>query len=97
MEILPEVLEFEWDQGNISKNFLKHKVTAHEAEEVFVHEPLLVSLGLKHSERENRYQALGKTLNNKFLFISFTLRDGKIRVISSRNMSRKETKVYEKA
>ena len=96
MDVLPEILEFEWDLGNKNKCFLKHGVTVQEAEEVFVNEPLLVVEDSYHSESESRYQALGKTGNGRLLFVSFTLRKEKIRIISARVMSRKETRIYEK-
>jgi uncharacterized protein len=49
---------------------------------------------IKHSEKENRYYALGKNDINRFLFIVFTVRENKIRIISARDMNKKEKKVY---
>lgn len=97
MKILPEPIEFEWDKGNIGKNLLKHSVTNKEAEEVFDDEPLLISEDIKHSTKEKRFQALGKTSGNRLLFLSFTLRKDKVRIISARDMSKKEEVKYEKA
>ncbi len=96
MESIPEPLEFEWDEGNRDKNWEKHLISNKEAEEVFINEPLLVYEDAKHSDNEKRFQCLGKTNNNKRLFISFTLRSNKIRVISARLMNQKERKIYEK-
>ncbi len=93
-DFIPEPIEFEWDEGNKEKNFKRHGVSNEEAEEAFLNEPL-VSEDLKHSKFEKRYQCLGKTEKNKQLFVSFTLRDSKIRVISVRCMSKKERRVYE--
>ena len=97
MDIIPEPIQFEWDKGNIDKNFKKHGVTNEEVEDVFTDNEILVSEDTKHSTKiEKRYRALGKTGQEKKLFISFTIRDKKIRVISARPMSSKERIVYEK-
>jgi len=89
-------LEFNWDEGNKYKNWIKHKIKFKESEEVFFDENVFVSVDVKHSTLEERYQALGKTKKNKYLVIYFTVRKNKIRVISVRHMSRKERKQYEK-
>ena len=88
---------FDWNKGNLDKNWKKHNVSNSECEEVFFNEPLLISEDEKHSQKEKRLQALGKTENNRLLFISFTIRNNNIRIISARNMSRKEKQHYEKA
>ena len=85
---------FDWDQGNISKNWEKHKVTPAQCEELFFNMPLVVQTGEQHSESEKRYFVLGKTDADRRLFIVCTIRQKKIRVISARDMSRKERKVY---
>lgn len=94
MDIIPKPLEFEWDKGNINKSFRKHGVTNEETEEVFANEPLIYE-DEKHTRIEERYFCLGITDKKKTLFVSFTLRPGKIRAISARPMSKKERKVYE--
>jgi len=95
MKILPKPLGFEWDKGNINKNLKKHGVTDKESEEVFNNKPLLVSMDKKHSTKtEVRYHALGKTDENKVLFISFTTRDKKVRIISARIANRRERNKY---
>ena len=92
---LPEPIIFDWDKGNIDKNLKKHGVTNEEAEEVYSDRYLLVSDDKKHSsEEERRYQCLGETDNNRLLFISFTMRNNKIRIISVRDASKKERKKY---
>ncbi len=85
---------FDWDQGNISKNWEKHKVTPSQCEELFFNRPLVVQAVERHSGSEDRYFALGKTDADRCFFIVFTLREEKIRVISARDMSRQERKVY---
>ncbi len=89
---------FDWDDGNARKNE-KHGVSTAEAEQVFFNSPLLVVADAKHSEREPRLHALGRADEGRLLHISFTLRgEGRrIRVISARDMHRKERSIYEQA
>ena len=94
-DILPKPLEFEWDSGNLDKNFKKHGIENRESEEVFLNNPL-ISEDKEHSKTEKRYQCLGITDKNKKLFVSFTIRNDQIRIISVRNMDKKEKKIYEK-
>jgi uncharacterized DUF497 family protein len=49
----------------------------------------------RHSESELRFLALGQTDTGRRLFIVFTARNDFIRVISARDMSREEQKIYE--
>ena len=95
---LSSVLGFGWDDGNNRKN-IKHGVSMAEAEQVFFNDPLLVVEDAKHSQQEIRLHALGKTDSSRCLHIMFTLRkDGrKIRVISARDMHKKERAFYDKA
>ncbi len=95
-----QVIGFDWDQGNARKSADKHGVSQAEAERIFFNEPLLVLPDLKHSsQHEVRYHALGATDENRLLHITFTLRafGTLIRVISARDMHRKERIYYEQA
>lgn len=96
---LTQISGFEWDEHNAHKSNLKHGVGQFEAEEPFFNAPLLVVADEKHSQSEPRYHALGKTTANRLLHITFTLRASNtlIRVISARDMHRKERMVYEQA
>ena len=85
---------FQWDDGYAGKNWLKHRVSPSECEQVFFHLPLIPSDDTRHSEEENRYYALGKTDTGRLLFIVFTIRRKNIRVISARDMNKKERQVY---
>ena len=89
-----KITGFEWDKGNEQKN-VKHGVTPAEAEQVFLNEPLLVLDDLKHSDTEQRFHALGQTGEGRLLHITFTIRTTMIRIISARNMHRKERAIYE--
>jgi uncharacterized DUF497 family protein len=95
---LARITGFEWDTGNGRKNE-KHGVTTAESEQVFFNTPLLMLADEKHSAHESRFHALGKTDNGRMLHITFTLRGAgaRIRVISARDMHRKERQIYEQA
>ena len=93
--ILKECTGFEWDNGNIDKNRTKHDVSPVESEQIFFNTPLLVHDDTLHSVEGKRYYALGKTNTGRRLFIVFTLRKSLIRIISARDMSRKERRIYE--
>ena len=86
---------FLWDEGNSEENWIKHQVTRLECEEIFFNLPLVISDDEKHSIVEKRYYALGKSKSERYLFISFTIRDNLLRIISARDMNRKERKIYE--
>lgn len=97
LDQLLECTGFQWDEGNAEKNWIKHKVSRVECEEVFFNEPLLVASEVKHSGTEPRFYALGQTDEGRLLFVVFTVRETLIRVISARDMSRREKKEYEHA
>jgi uncharacterized DUF497 family protein len=93
-KLLSDCLGFQWDKGNSKKNWIRHKVTRTECEQVFFNEPLLVADDIKHSQSEKRWYGLGQTDRGRLLFIVFTIRDQLIRVISARNMNHNERKIY---
>jgi len=96
---LDQIAGFDWDDGNSRKSADKHDVSQAEAESMFFNDPLIVVEDARHSERERRFNALGKTSQNRLLHITFTLRQNgtMIRVISARDMHRRERKAYEQA
>ncbi len=93
---LASCIGFDWDDNNGQKNWERHQVTPEEAEDVFFNEPLVVRSDIRHSQREKRYYALGQTAQGRQTFIAFAVRRKLIRVISVRDMSRKEQEVYRK-
>jgi len=86
---------FQWDQDNVEKSRLKHRVSPAECEQVFFNRPLVAAQDLAHFDEEDRYFCLGQTDAGRFLFLAFTLRDSLIRVNSARDMSRRERKASE--
>jgi uncharacterized DUF497 family protein len=95
-EVLDSCVGFDWDESNTVKNWDRHKVTPEEAEDVFFHDPLVLRADVRHSGREKRYYALGQTSAGRLLFVAFTVRRKLIRVVSVRDMNRKEREVYER-
>ncbi len=91
---LKECCGFDWDEFNINKNWERHLVHYTECEEIFFNEPLLIAFDEGHSQKEKKYYALGQTNTNRKLFIVFTLRKNKIRIISARDMNKKERKIH---
>jgi uncharacterized DUF497 family protein len=93
---LDQCTGFDWDEANVHKNWELHQVTPEEAEDAFFHQPLVVRSDVRHSQREKRHYALGHTGRGRLLFIAFTVRRNLIRVISVRDMNRKEQDFYGK-
>ena len=95
---LSQITGFNWDDGNARKNE-KHGVSMAEAEQVFFNTPLLLLEDSAHSQKELRLHALGKADEGRTLHITFALRQWGllIRVISARDMHRKERAIHEQA
>lgn len=92
---LSQLVGFDWDENNREKNWNKHGVLASECEEACFNLPLLLQPDPSHSQKEPRYYVLGHTNLGRRLFIAFTVRGDQIRVISARDMSKKERSIYE--
>lgn len=97
MKLFSKITEFEWDEGNENKNLLKHQVSNEECEEIFFDQDKKVLKDVLHSIDEERYIIIGKTKKDRLLFIVFTIRKNKIRIISARDLNSKEKKLYEKS
>ena len=94
---LSGITEFAWDSGNALKSQDRHNVSTEEAEQVFFGGPLLLTEDAGHSATESRYWAFGETREARHLMIVFTVRGDRIRVISARDMNRRERQHYENA
>ncbi|MEK7497744.1 MAG: BrnT family toxin [Patescibacteria group bacterium] len=98
MVVFKGSIEFDWDKGNIGKN-KKHGVEDKESEEPFFDKKKVVNKDRFHSQGEERFILLGKTKKKRLLYISFTMRGEmkeKIRVISARDINKREVKFYTK-
>lgn len=85
---------FQWDEANSDKNRLKHGVENWECEQVFFNRPLLIMHDSKHSIPEKRWAAFGKTDAGRLIVVVFTRREELVRVISARDMNKKERAFY---
>ena len=88
---------FDWDEGNLLKNWEKHRVSASECVQLFFNRPLVAGLDKLHSKTETRLYALGITESGRRLFVVFIIRRNRIRVISARDMNRRERKVFDES
>lgn len=86
---------FDWDEANAPKIWKKHEVSPMECEQVFFNLPLVAGHDEEHSGAETRYYILGQSDAGRRLFVVVTVREGSLRVISARDMSRKERKAFE--
>ncbi len=94
LDDLQRCVGFEWDDGNEGKNWDKHHVSDGEYEEIFFNDPLVAGADVEHSASEPRYFTLGQTDIGRRLFVAFTIRRDLIRVISARDMTKKELRRY---
>ena len=96
-EFFPEAEGFQWDEGNSSKSWTRHRVSQTEAEQVFLNRPVVITGGVAHARTEARYFAFGRTDGGRLLTVVFTVRHRLLRVISARPMSRRERGGYAQA
>lgn len=96
MIVVKEPLEFQWDKGNNGKNKKKHNVDEKEAEESFFDKEKVIYKDKFHSDKEDRFILIGETKGKRLLYIVFTKRGEIVRVISARDINRKEVLLYEK-
>lgn len=88
--------EFEWDDGNWTKNAKAHGVTAGEIEEAFwTGSAVAVGIQVSPAAPEERFAIVGATSAGRILFVVFTVRDGRVRPISAREANRKQREHYE--
>ncbi len=97
MTVWPEPIRFQWDAGNLHKNWVKHRVSNGECEELFFdpHKRLLHLT--QREEGELRYALIGRTKLERLLFVVFTVRGHTVRVISARALNKRERGLYEEA
>jgi hypothetical protein len=87
---------FQWDEGNLLKIWQRHHVSAAECEQLFFNRSFVTAPDIKHSATEQRFYALGQSDEGRRLFVVFTIRGDLIRVVTARDMNRRERRVYEK-
>ena len=94
--IIDDQVEFEWDEWNVEKNRLAHNVMPEEQEQVFLDQDKLIFEDTSHSlPDERRFILIGKTALGRSLYIAYTTRNGKVRIISARDLNKKEANLIE--
>lgn len=88
-------MDFEWDQSKAAANVRKHGVTFDEAATVFLDELAVSGADPDHSVGESRYITFGTSSLGRLLTVSHTHRQGSMRIISARRVTRAERKIYE--
>ena len=88
-------MEFEWDPDKAAANEKKHGVTFLEAATIFSDPLAITFVDPDHSVNEQRYLTFGLSRFDRLLIVSQTDREGRIRIISARTMTRQEVKIYE--
>jgi uncharacterized DUF497 family protein len=88
-------VDFEWDHQKAAANEQKHDVTFQEAVEVFADDYSSTVPEPDHSLGEARFVIFGRTVAGRFLVVSFTDRDDRIRIINARPMTPTERRAYE--
>jgi uncharacterized protein len=88
-------VELEWDPWKEERNLRKHGVSFTEAATVLgdplsetAHDPA-------HSDVEDRYLTVGRSVQRRLLIVAHTERGSRLRIISARELTRSERKAYE--
>ena len=91
-------MRFEWDAEKASIKQKKHGVTFEEAQTVFGDYDALRIFDPDHSEDEDRFILLGLSTVLRILVVCHCYRedDEKIRIISARKATKKESAAYER-
>lgn len=88
-------MEFEWDKGKAESNLIKHGVSFDDAQTVFK-DPLYIDFyDPDHSEDEDRYLIIGESSRGRLLIVSYIERGNNTRIISARETTKYERKMYE--
>ncbi len=95
MTVWQEPIQFQWDAGNQEKNWVKHRVIYAECEEAFFDPHKRLLRPTLHGERETRHVLIGYTAGKRLLFVAFTIRGHTVRVISARDVHKRERGLYE--
>ena len=88
---------FEWDPAKAAANVEKHAVSFEEAVTVFQDPLAKVHADPDHSESETREILIGHSSQHRLLLVAFADRQGKIRLISARMITRRERREYEES
>lgn len=87
-------IHFEWNEEKAESNIQKHKVSFEMACEIFF-DPFLQSKDAEFIDNELREIITGANESLQILYVAYTMREDKIRIISARTVTKKERNEYE--
>lgn len=88
-------MEFEWDQEKDHQNQGSHGISFDEASSVFG-DPLAWTIDdPDHSADESRFLTTGYSNQQRLVIVAHTDRQGRVRIISARNVTHAERRIYE--
>lgn len=87
--------QFEWDAMKAMRNASKHGVRFPEAATVFFDPDALFEPDPDHSDNEEHYLLLGRSLRDHILLVVHVIRGERIRLISARKATPNERGRYE--
>ena len=88
-------MTYEWDPAKAAANLKKHGVSFEEAASIFLDALALTFWDPDHSEEEEREITIGRSAEQRILFVAHTARDDRIRIISARQATSQERREYE--
>ncbi len=88
-------MEFDWDPNKALYNRKKHGVDFQEAATVFADMFSITYPDPDHSHDEDRFIIIGLSNRNRLLIVAHTDRQELTRIISAREVTRAERKLYE--
>jgi uncharacterized protein len=96
-ELINRCTGFQWNQGNLVKIWQRHRVSPEECEQVFLKQYFYAMPNGEHTTAEEaRFKIFGQTQAGRYLSVIFTIRGDLIRIISARDMNRRERRMYSK-
>jgi uncharacterized DUF497 family protein len=88
-------MDFEWDPRKAESNQRKHQVSFLEAATVFEDDFTITIPDPDHSESEDRYITIGWSHRRRLLMVAHSDRNNRIRIISTRELTKAERQAYE--
>ena len=85
-------MEIEWDNNKAASNLIKHKIDFEDAKNIFL-DPNRLEREDQRDYNETRIQVIG-IVNQVVLFVVYTKRNGKNRIISARRANKNERRQY---
>jgi uncharacterized protein len=88
-------MSFQWNEGKAASNWSKHGISFSEAETVFDDSLYIDFYDTDNSEDEDRYLIVGMSNEDRLLIVSYTERGSWVRIISAREVTKSERRIYE--